>query len=194
MSGFGRQTQVSPAFEVFLSSTIEDWKDIRGEISKRMGRIQIHCPLPGGRGWFPTGHRDVVVECRERVYKANAFLLLVGHWYGSIPDGRQESVTHLEYKTAQERWGDRNAPIAVILPKSQSRLDEELRGRASEILREKGYPPDHAGQLQAFRDHVTHWKYCHHVIKSAGKTCKSVRVCNARPGRGGHSCRPRGAK
>ncbi len=121
-----------PVLEVFLSSTIEDFSRYRLGVKNALDGVEIACFLP--KSWV-TAHASVVRECQERVQRANAFLLLLGHWYGSIPPDSRKSITHIEYQWACEKWPeDRLRPIAVFRPTLGSEADQELSQAAAEIV------------------------------------------------------------
>ena len=74
-------------------------------------------------------------KCRERVHQSGGFILLLGYWYGSIPPGKDKSITNLEFEWALERWkGDPFPSMAVRKPKPGKRADDELKARAVPLV------------------------------------------------------------
>ena len=111
-----------------------------------------------------VGGFDATVEkCRRRVAAADAFMLLLGHWYGSIPPDSDKSVTHLEFESALDKWRGNFPPVAVMRPRDTSDADDELSRVAEEILAERalqGYDrAAHEQKRLAFRNAVVNsWR------------------------------------
>jgi hypothetical protein len=87
-----------PIKTVFLSSTVLDLKDHRQAVCEVIEDLDgYHCDCMehfGARDAEPT------LFCADRVGKCDLFVGLVGHRYGSCPEGSEKSVTQLEYETA----------------------------------------------------------------------------------------------
>jgi Domain of unknown function (DUF4062)/NADPH-dependent FMN reductase len=85
------------------------------------------------------GYDDTVAKCEQRVRDADAFMLLVGYWYGSIPPDRHKSITHIEFEQANKKWGNNPfPPVAVMMPVQGSAAEKKLREKAHRILRNEG--------------------------------------------------------
>jgi hypothetical protein len=145
---------------VFLSSTFKDFDDYRKDVSEALEDA----------GWVravrlehAAGAYDDTVDICEREFKmSNAFLLLLAHWYGSIPPAQSKSVTHMEFEWAWQRWKDqKRRPMAVLMPWDGSPADLELKDRTEALLRgaTADYQKDHPKRLADFRQQVTqNWK------------------------------------
>lgn len=166
------------ALEVFLSSTIEDFKKYRLAAQNALKDAEISCFLP--KNWV-TAHVSVMQECRERVQRANAFLLLLGHWYGSIPPDSQKSITHMEYDWACERWATQGKrPIAVFRPQLGSKADQELKQAAEKILQvTKVSKRKHENRLKVFRNEVINtWNIVHDFKDRQDLLLRLVAFCS----------------
>jgi hypothetical protein len=66
---------------------------------------------------------------------ADAFVLILGLWYGWIPSGYDNSITHLEFKWARERRADTRYPrVLVVAPYVGGETWRELRKNADRYL------------------------------------------------------------
>lgn len=98
------------ALRLFISSTYEDLQPYV-ERAKAVLRNE-HVQFDHFKEWEATG-RPSAHECKDRVRKCDALIVIVGHTYGWIPtaaaggDGRS-SITRLEVEWALEK------PIAVL--------------------------------------------------------------------------------
>ncbi len=138
------------AFEVFLSSTIEDFRPYRQAVHDVLDRrAQIFCPLSEDWG---GGYDDTIRKCCDKIRQANGFLLLLGYWYGSIPPNSDRSITHMEFDWAKERWGEQPyPPLAVMEPEPLSEAAKDLQDRAQSLLPKKPQAcKKHGSRLQAF--------------------------------------------
>ena len=57
------------------------------------------------------GFDATITKCRTQ-HQSDAFILLLGYWYGSIPPGSEKSVTHIEFESALEKWPGDFPPVA----------------------------------------------------------------------------------
>jgi hypothetical protein len=141
---------------VFLSSTFKDFDDYRKEVSEALedaGWVRA-MRLENAAG----GYDDTVEICETEFKTSDAFMLLLAHWYGSIPPSASMSITHMEFEWAWQRWKDKKRrPIAVLMPADGSPADLELKARTEGLL--NGTPPeyrnDHPRLLAEFRREVT---------------------------------------
>lgn len=127
---------------IFLSSTIGDYgyddpdverPNFRREVQDGLSK-KANCACFLSEDWI-GGYDATVQKCRERVHQSGGFILLLGYWYGSIPPGKDKSITHLEFEWALERWkGDPFPKMAVLKPKPGKRADDELKARAVPLL------------------------------------------------------------
>jgi hypothetical protein len=144
------------SWNLFLSSTVRDLESYRQAVRDAcQHRAETSCFL-SEEDW-PGGYDDTVAKCEEKIRLANAFMLLMGYWYGSVPTGRDRSITHLEFETARQRWLDEQfPPMAVLMPEEGSDADRELKGLAEDIVRQKGLDPAaHEDAISGFRTAVT---------------------------------------
>jgi hypothetical protein len=157
-------THASPSaqvlWEVFLSSTIDDLRPWRGRVKDVLDKAGMAC-FPS-ENWA-SGHQPTLTRCRERFDRANAYVLLLGYWYGSIPPGSDRSVTHIEYDWALARWGGaQTPPMAVLMPAAESAADRKLRDAAERILADPKRhldPALHAARLATLHQQATGtWK------------------------------------
>ena len=142
------------AWSVFLSSTIADLEDLRTEVVDVLQRFGAACD--DCRNWV-GGYEDVEQLCRRKLQQSNGYLLLLGHWYGSVQVAGGPSITHIEFDCALDRWKDSQPPyIAVMVPKLNSPADLQLQQRAAEIVANNQLDAArHAEQINAFRNRVT---------------------------------------
>jgi Domain of unknown function (DUF4062) len=115
---------------IFLSSTIGDYESFRREVQDvLLKRAECACFL--SEDWI-GGYDATVQKCRDRVRQSGGFILLLGYWYGSIPPGKDKSITHLEFEWALERWkGELYPKMAVLKPKPGKKADAQSFGRAA---------------------------------------------------------------
>ncbi len=87
-----------PDKSVFLSSTARDLKEYREAAYRAIeGLDGYHCVRMedfGARDW------DADEFCRAKVGECDLFVGIVGHLYGSCPDGCEKSYTEREYAAA----------------------------------------------------------------------------------------------
>ena len=108
---------------IFLSSTIGDYETFRREVQEVLLR-KAECACFLSEDW--TGGYDATVQkCQDRVHQSGGFILLLGYWYGSIPPGKEKSITHLEFEWALERWKTDPFPKMAVLKPKLDRLKAE---------------------------------------------------------------------
>jgi hypothetical protein len=119
---------------------------------------------------WPGGYQNTVEKCLEQIAGSHGYLLVIGHWYGSIPPAAalpagfnpdNRSITHLEFDAAFAQWRDvKPRPMAVMQPLPGRRADKLLRAAARKILLAEGISEsEHAANLERFRQRVTaDWK------------------------------------
>ncbi len=141
-----------------LSSTVRDLTDYRLAVQDAcVHRAEAACLL-SEEDWV-SGYDDTVEKCRTRVRDANGFMLLAGYWYGSVPPGKDRSITHIEFDEALRKWGQQKfPPMAVLMPEPGSTAADELRNAAQNILENPESIIDaaaHAKVLAAFHSALT---------------------------------------
>lgn len=171
----------APPPQVFLSSTVRDLEAYRRTIREAVRkRAQTLCLL-SEEDW-PSGYDDTVDKCLRQIAAAQGFLLIIGHWYGSVPPGADRSITHIEFDVAFDRWKTADPrPMAVMMPKPGSSADKELLEAARRILkgeRKRGLTAaEHTARLDKFRSSVTDsWKTVDsfqnkHELREIALTC-----------------------
>jgi hypothetical protein len=85
---------------VFLSSTAKDlqpWRDAVADAIRKMPGF--HCERMEN---FGAADAEPIEVCRRRVAECDVFVGLVGHLYGSRPEGSELSFTQMEYEAAKE--------------------------------------------------------------------------------------------
>src|SRR4051812_45924975 len=85
-------------YEVFVSSTCEDLKDLRKSL---MQETATSGHLASGMEFFARGARDVDL-IRERIRRADIFVILVGARYGSMVRNNSVHFIDLEYDIASD--------------------------------------------------------------------------------------------
>lgn len=140
-----------------MSSTIQDLTDYRQTLQEILIKeAEVACFL--SEDWS-GGYDDIVQKCRDHLWRASGFLLLLGYWYGSKPPGSEKSITHMEFEWAMERWGCQPyPPIAVFMPKDNSEAEAELRALAKPLLSKETDREQHDSILKAFHAKVNSWR------------------------------------
>jgi hypothetical protein len=95
-------------FNIFLSSTIGDYEDFRRQVQDVLLK-KAECACFLSEDWV-GGYDATVTKCQQRVKDSGGFILMLGHWYGSIPPGKEKSITHLEFEWAFEKWASEPFP------------------------------------------------------------------------------------
>lgn len=145
----------SCTWAVFLSSTIGDLEEYRHQVQDALlKRAQVACFL--SEDWI-NSYGPTLEKCRDELEKAHGYIGIFGYWYGSIPPGHQQSITHLEFIWALEKWqNDKSPPIAVLMPKTPSSAERKLKKIAASLIPAgKAKKKKHETLLKAFRDEVT---------------------------------------
>jgi len=142
---------------VFVSSTRRDIDRLRKTV-----RLVLTEHFKDVVEAFPTERWDsslkpaeIVAECRKRVMEADAFVLILGLWYGWIPRGYKHSITHLEFKWARQRWLRVRYPrVFVLVPYVGGTTWRVLRKNAETYLRDMDSEAraKHKVQIDAFHE------------------------------------------
>ena len=83
--------------KVFVSSTTEDLADARKKVCEQLVQLGI---LPVSMDWYTADGRPPRELDHDKVSGCDAFVIIVGHLYGSCPDGEEKSFTELESEAA----------------------------------------------------------------------------------------------
>ena len=126
--------------EVFISSTVRDLREYRlsvQDVLHRRTKLKAHL----SEDWN-GGLDDTLQECEERLKECQAYFGIFAYWYGSIPPDHRESITHLEFIWALDRWGGSpTPPVAVFMPEGEA--TKILQQKADELfLQDHGHLSD----------------------------------------------------
>ena len=88
------------SYRVFISSTFIDNADRRSIVEDAVLRAGMQ---PVGMERFTANHRATVGWCEEQARECDVYVGIVAHRYGWIPDGKEVSITELEYDAAKDR-------------------------------------------------------------------------------------------
>ena len=144
---------------IFLSSTIGDLEEYRQQVQDALlKRAQVTCFR--SEDWI-SNYGPTLQKCRDELEKANGYIGIFGYWYGSIPPGYKQSITHLEFIWAREKWqNEQTPPIAVLMPRVPSSAERTLKKIAASLIPAgKVKKKKHETLLKSFRDEVENtWK------------------------------------
>ncbi len=84
---------------VFVGSTFEDLKDYRRAVRDTLGQLET---VVRGMEYFGSKPGSPVDECLAVVRSCKVYIGIFGMRYGTVPDGHDRSMTHLEYDEAQK--------------------------------------------------------------------------------------------
>lgn len=116
-------------FSVFISSTIDDLKDVRSEIEKELTDMEIFEAVRVEN--LPATDEDSRNVCLNGVAAADAIVIILCERYGFIPSKHNPeklSVTHLEYREAKRL----KRPIFVFI-KEGVEQEEDLEKFTQEV-------------------------------------------------------------
>src|SRR5438094_6822273 len=109
-SGSGR-TKVGkrqPYLPVFVGSTFSDLQPYRRAVREALTQLEA---IVRGMEYFGSKPGSPVDECLRVVRSCKVYVGIFAMRYGSIPDGYDKSMTHLEYDEAQRA----NLPSLVYI-------------------------------------------------------------------------------
>tara|TARA_Y100000294_G_scaffold173756_1_gene190525 strand:- start:2139 stop:2681 length:543 start_codon:yes stop_codon:yes gene_type:complete len=115
---------------IFVGSTFEDLKTYRTAVRDALHRLET---IVRGMEYFGSKPGSPVRECLNVVQSCKIYIGIFGMRYGTIPDGYDKSMTHLEYEEAQNQ----NSPslIYIIDEDNQPILPKYVeKGEGSERL------------------------------------------------------------
>jgi hypothetical protein len=84
---------------IFVGSTFEDLKDYRRAVRDALSQIET---IVRGMEYFGSKPGSPVDECLAAVRSCKVYIGIFGMRYGSVPEGYDRSMTHLEYDEAQQ--------------------------------------------------------------------------------------------
>lgn len=124
---------------VFLSSTYKDLQEERNAAREVLARIdRVQCV-----GMEVFGARSDAADpyCRELVAESDLFVGLLGHCYGSCPEGAVRSFTEVEFDAAIEAARDKlvflladDAPAGADEPPEARQKQQAFRSRVRDML------------------------------------------------------------
>ncbi len=85
---------------VFVGSTFEDLQPYRNAVRDALHKLET---IVRGMEYFGSKPGHPVEECLATVRSCRVYVGIFAMRYGSIPDGYNHSMTHLEYNEAQEQ-------------------------------------------------------------------------------------------
>ncbi|MBZ0308819.1 MAG: DUF4062 domain-containing protein, partial [Anaerolineae bacterium] len=85
---------------VFISSTSKDLQAHRAAVNAALRRLELR---PIDMVDFDAQPGDAVQISLAQVRKADIFIGVIAHRYGYVPEGKEKSVTELEYDEAKKR-------------------------------------------------------------------------------------------
>jgi hypothetical protein len=93
------QATTRPNVPVFVSSTFTDMQAYRRKVRDALTQLET---VVRGMEQFGSKPGSPVEECLEIVRSCRLYVGVFGMRYGSVPDGFEKSMTHLEYDEAQK--------------------------------------------------------------------------------------------
>ncbi len=130
------QATTRPNVPVFVSSTFTDMQACRRKVRDALSQIEA---IVRGMEQFGSKPGSPVAECLEVVRSCRLYVGVFGMRYGSVPDGYDKSMTHLEYDEAQK----------LDLPSLIYILDDNHPIPAKDVETGAG-----AEKLQALKEHL----------------------------------------
>lgn len=92
------QATTRPNVPVFVSSTFTDLQIYRRKIQDALTQLEA---VVRGMEQFGSKPGSPVEECLKVVQSCQLYVGVFGMRYGSVPDGQDKSMTHIEYDEAQ---------------------------------------------------------------------------------------------
>jgi hypothetical protein len=111
-------------YQVFISSTFIDLRDVRKEVVRAL--LENNC-IPVAMESFAAAGESAFDYIKRAIDESDYFLLIVGNNYGSIAGTSGKSFTEIEYEYAN----DIGKPILAFITR-----DEELYEHAHSTVRE----------------------------------------------------------
>ncbi|MEN6576131.1 MAG: DUF4062 domain-containing protein, partial [Phycisphaerales bacterium] len=148
--------------KIFVSSTTKDLGNARKRVCDQLLQLGIQ---PVSMDWYPADGRPPRQLDDSKIKECDAFVILVGHLYGSSPEGEQKSFTELEHEASLAS----GKAVFPFIASDKFPLSPSLReGDAT-----------HA-KLQAFREHLGQDHTPRH-FDNVDHLCAEVAVAVPRP-------------
>ena len=93
------QGATKPNIPVFVSSTFTDMQIYRRKVQDALTQLEA---VVRGMEQFGSRPGSPVEECLKVVQSCRLYVGVFGMRYGSVPDGHDKSMTHIEYDEAQK--------------------------------------------------------------------------------------------
>lgn len=117
---------------IFVGSTFTDLGNYRRAVTEALAQLET---IVRGMEHFGSKPGSPVEECLNVVRSCSIYIGLFGMRYGSIPEGHDKSMTHLEYNEAQSR--DLPSLIYIIDEDNQPLLPKYVEtGHGAKKLKE----------------------------------------------------------
>ena len=121
-----------PHLPVFVGSTFSDLQPYRRAVREALTQLEA---IVRGMEYFGSKPGSPVEECLRVVESCKVYVGIFGMRYGSIPDGYDKSMTHLEYDEAQRL--SLPSLVYIIDEENQPLLPKHVEtGPGAEKLRE----------------------------------------------------------
>jgi hypothetical protein len=121
-----------PHLPVFVGSTFSDLQTYRRAARDSLAQLEA---VVRGMEYFGSKPGSPLEECLSVVRSCKVYIGIVGMRYGSVPDGHDRSMTHLEYDEAQRV--ELPSLIYIIDEESQPLLPKHMEtGPGAEKLRQ----------------------------------------------------------
>ena len=119
---------------VFISSTYKDLVDLRKKVADRLHGLFLSVIR---MEHFAAGSQSTLENSLHELGKGcNYYILIIGHKYGTIPEGQEISITHSEFRKAVEMKKRKDIEDIFVFKGSPSMLIEQ-GDIEKDFLREK---------------------------------------------------------
>ena len=121
--------------EVFLGATVRDLGSYRSHVQAALRKARAAIYLQ--EDWSEAA-ADVVDLSLGHLERSDAYMVLLGYRYGSIPPNRSQSITEIECRHALSLWeGIALPPIFFFIPEPDKEAARELKVLADKALMEE---------------------------------------------------------
>lgn len=117
--------------KIFVSSTFAELKEYRAAVIAGLDRLAI----PGVKMETFGSNEDAPLKVSlDRLEECDIYLGIIGHTYGSIPDGGDRSYTVYEYEKAVELRNQGRARLMIYLASEEIGVPAEILKRGAATL------------------------------------------------------------
>jgi len=118
----------------FISSTYVDLQDYRGKIEETLSRIEARFQT---MRFFGSKEGEPLGQCLTKLRQCNYYIGIIGHRYGTIPEGADLSYTELEYQEAKKLGINRRIYIAdTTVPVQPNQIEPDGVRRRLEAFKQ----------------------------------------------------------